>query len=288
MIAGARFTAHNTIHACVLQPSRGRIVQQDMVDPQARVSGPSLAKILPEGPGRRIAWKSLPDGVRPSLVQQFGEGRPARRLKERVFLPGPAAVDVRLGRHDVIVARQNDRRIKVDQTPGVTVQAVEPGQLVIELGTGLRIAVRQVEAADQHPIDCGLDVSALFVGEVARQTSAGQDGRTAAAQDRHAVPAVLAAPDGMVTRLADRSLRKLLIARLQLLKADDVGPGRLQPDQQSGEPAVDAVDVEGRDAQRRPSGDPLCRDRIAGGEGFLDAFVDQRLLSIFSLGDMRG
>ena len=48
-----------------------------------------------------------------------------------------------------------------------------------------------------------------------------------------------------------RGFRKLLVGRLQLLKTDDVRRGLFQPLQQIGQPAVDAVDVVGRDPHRR-------------------------------------
>jgi hypothetical protein len=42
-------------------------------------------------------------------------------------------------------------------------------------------------------------------------------------QDGDAVPALLAMPDHAIARVPDRSFRKLLLRRFQLLQADDVG-----------------------------------------------------------------
>ena len=82
---------------------------------------------------------------------------------------------------------------------------------------------------------------------IARQAAAGLHRLGAAGEDRHAVPALLPVPDRAVTGGAERGGRKFVIGRLQLLQADDVRRGLLQPPQQVGKPPVDAVDVVGRD-----------------------------------------
>jgi hypothetical protein len=46
-------------------------------------------------------------------------------------------------------------------------QPLEPGQLVVELGARLRIAVRQVEGSDEDAVDGGLDVARVAVRVVA-------------------------------------------------------------------------------------------------------------------------
>ena len=52
-------------------------------------------------------------------------------------------------------------RARVDE------QTLEPGQLVVELGARLRIAVRQVEGSDEDAVDGGLDVARVAVRVVA-------------------------------------------------------------------------------------------------------------------------
>lgn len=47
-------------------------------------------------------------------------------------------------------------------------QAVEPGKFVIELGTGARVAVWEVERGDQHPVHGSLDISGVSVSRIAR------------------------------------------------------------------------------------------------------------------------
>jgi hypothetical protein len=55
----------------------------------------------------------------------------------------------------------------------VLFQPLKPGKLVIELRARLRIAVRQVETANENPFNRGFDVPGLFVSRIARQRSAG-------------------------------------------------------------------------------------------------------------------
>jgi hypothetical protein len=55
-------------------------------------------------------------------------------------------------------------------------EPVEPGELVGELRARLRVAVRQVDARDEHPVDRCLDVAALRVLGIAGQFVPDQDG----------------------------------------------------------------------------------------------------------------
>ena len=109
--------------------------------------------------------------------------------------PALRLVDVDLGRHDVEVAGQDDGPLELHQLGGVRRQALEPAQLVVELRAGRRVAVRQVQAADQHAADVGFDVAAVHVLRIAGQAAARLHGLSAAAQDGDAVPALLAVPD---------------------------------------------------------------------------------------------
>ena len=106
-------------------------------------------------------------------------------------------------------------------------QPLEPAQLVIELGTGRRVAVRQIEAADNDPVDRRFDVAAVRIVRIAGQAAAGFHRLGAACEDRDAVPALLPVPDRAIARGADRGRGKFLIGRLQFLQADDVRRGLL-------------------------------------------------------------
>jgi len=48
-------------------------------------------------------------------------------------------------------------------------ELLEPFQLVVEFRSGLRIAVRQIEACDQDAVDRGLEVARLGVPGIAGQ-----------------------------------------------------------------------------------------------------------------------
>lgn len=98
-------------------------------------------------------------------------------------------VDVDAIRRDhVEVARQDDGAATGHQLGGMLVQPLEPGKLVVELRTRLRVAVRQLEADDHHAVDGGLEVSRLFVGRVARKRPADLKRLRAAGQQRDPVP----------------------------------------------------------------------------------------------------
>ena len=75
-----------------------------------------------------------------------------------------------------------------DQRLRVLVQPLHPAQLVVEFRTRLRVAVGQIEAADDDAVDCRLDVAAMVVVRIARQAAPVLHRLDAAGQDRHAVP----------------------------------------------------------------------------------------------------
>ncbi|MNF01894.1 hypothetical protein D3C80_2009590 [compost metagenome] len=67
-------------------------------------------------------------------------------------------------------------------------QAFEPAQLVIELGPGLRVAVRQVQARHQHAMYRRFQIAALAVILHAWQAAANLQRIAAPSQNGHAVP----------------------------------------------------------------------------------------------------
>ena len=123
-------------------------------------------------------------------------------------------------------------------------QPLEPCELVVEFRAGLRIAVRQIDAGDDDAVDGGFDIARLVVVAIAGQLGPDQHRFGLARQDGDAVPGLLAAPDRAVAGLVDGAERKVLVGRLQLLQANDVGLCLLQPSQQVRQPPIDIVDVE--------------------------------------------
>src|SRR6266568_3112897 len=130
-------------------------------------------------------------------------------------------------------------------------QPLEPGKLVIKFRTRLRIAVRQIDAADENPLDRRFNVARLHVVIVPRQCCPRDDRRTIARQDRDSVPGFLTAPYRIIACTLDRRGGEILVGTLQFLQADDVRSGGLEPMQQVWKALVDIVYVEGRDFHRR-------------------------------------
>ena len=165
-----------------------------------------------------------------------------------------------LGRRDVVVAGEHDRRAGLSQRSGVEAQPLEPGELVVEFRAGLRVAVGRIDAGDEDAVDGGLDVAGLDVGSVAGQGGAGEDRLDTAREDGDAVPGALALPDGMVAGTGEVGCREALLVGLQLLQAGDVGLTLAEPFEKVRQPAVDVVDVEGGDdhglSLARPSTPP--------------------------------
>ena len=58
--------------------------------------------------------------------------------------------------------------ISLLQFPRMTDQPLKPGKLIVELRPRLRIAVRRVNAANDYPVDRGLDIAALAVAIIAQ------------------------------------------------------------------------------------------------------------------------
>ena len=170
-------------------------------------------------------------------------------LQQGVTIPGLRRVDVEVGRNNVVVPRQHDGRSSRVEFSRVGVQALQPSELVIEFGTGLRVSVRSVDRGDEHAVDGRLEIAALPIGGVAWQVHASHN-RRPSREDRHAVPALLAAPYRMITRLPDCLRRELGVRGFEFLKAHDVGLGFAKPVQQVRQATVDVVDVETGDLHR--------------------------------------
>ena len=111
------------------------------------------------------------------------------------------------------------------QRLGVGQEAVHPRKLVSELRAGLRIAVRSVQAADDHAVRGGLEVPALRVGWIAGQFAASLHRLSSPwpGSRHHSTTA-----DRPIER-RNRRLRSAgagtFIRDLELLQADDVGFG---------------------------------------------------------------
>jgi hypothetical protein len=92
-----------------------------------------------------------------------------------------------------------------------------------------------------------LEVAALVVGGIARQSAPPFYGLRALREDGDAVPRALAMPDRAVARSANVAARKSRVERLELLEAGDIRRLFLEPEEQVRQAPADAVDVEGRE-----------------------------------------
>ena len=92
-------------------------------------------------------------------------------------------------------------------------QALQPDELVVEFGAGLRVSIRSVNRGDEHAINGCFEVAWLPVADVAWKVSARHNG-SPSRENRHAVPAGLAAPCRVIARLADCLRRKSVSAAL--------------------------------------------------------------------------
>lgn len=105
----------------------------------------------------------------------------------------------------------------------------------------------KIEAADQRALHRRLDIAALRVVGVARQGTPSLDRVDALGENCDPVPAPLPMPHGSVPGGLNGRCRELVVASLELLEADHIRLGCLEPPQQDGKPAGDAIDVEGGD-----------------------------------------
>src|SRR5262249_57688908 len=96
--------------------------------------------------------------------------------------------------------------------------AVGGGEVVLELRAGGRVAVREVEAADADASDRRLEVPAVHVLRVARQSPHRLRQLTAPRHDGDPVPALLSVPDRVVAGGPYRFGRKPFLRRLELLQ----------------------------------------------------------------------
>src|SRR5438094_7297630 len=114
-------------------------------------------------------------------------------------------------------------------------QRLEPGNLVIEFWTGDRLTVRQVKAADDNPADIGLYIAAVAIIRIVGKSLAPKLDIEAAREDGDPVPALLSVPDRIISQRRDFRFRKAFVGCLQLLEADDIALGLVEPFQQPGQ-----------------------------------------------------
>src|SRR5690606_6679460 len=141
-------------------------------------------------------------GVCPSLVEKAAEDVARLGTKEGVVCPALWLVDVRRGRDDVVVARQDHRSTGLNQPGGMSDEGFRPGELVLKPRTGRGIPVGQIETTHQDAVDRSLDITALVWVRVAREAPAGRMDGGVPRQDGDPVPALLTEPDRFISDVA--------------------------------------------------------------------------------------
>src|SRR4051812_45523229 len=112
------------------RPSKVRSEHQE-VHAEAGIA-PERRIVYPEGVDALLGMQ-MPCGIDPSLLQQPAERGARFGPHYGVQAQKPFVVDVGLGRNHVQVARQYHGPSRIDQSTRVRVEALEPGELVVEL-----------------------------------------------------------------------------------------------------------------------------------------------------------
>jgi hypothetical protein len=86
MIARAVFSAYIPIHTGGCQQRRRLFVEQKVINPQPRISGPAVPEIVSERIHRLLRMQGA-EGVGPALLQQPTKPFPGCRLDKRVLVP---------------------------------------------------------------------------------------------------------------------------------------------------------------------------------------------------------
>src|SRR5690606_17347235 len=115
-------------------------------------------------------------------------GGAAFRLHQRIVAPRFCWVDVKVSWRHIEVTCKHDRRSGFAQRGRSSPQPLKPLKLVVEFGTWLRIAVRRIDACNQHTLNRGLEITRLKILLVTRQLATGDEGLTDPRKNGNAVP----------------------------------------------------------------------------------------------------
>src|SRR5467141_3937248 len=132
MIARLFPTAHLPVHVSRDQTVHNRRAQEQMVDTKARVPGPRISEIIPEGIDA-LTWMKLSQRIGPALREQIMERLADLGPEQRVIDPALGPINVEFGRHHIEIAGEHDGHTCRKELRGMCGQPIEPAQLVIEL-----------------------------------------------------------------------------------------------------------------------------------------------------------
>jgi hypothetical protein len=135
VVAGALHPPCFTIDAGAMQALPQSGTQQDVVETQTAIALLALSLVIPEGVRRLFGMKRA-NGIGPASRDEALIRSAALGLEKGVMIPGLRRVDVEVCRHNVEVSSQHDRRSGRVEFSRVGVQALEPRELVSNLGPG--------------------------------------------------------------------------------------------------------------------------------------------------------
>ena len=149
-------------------------------------------------------------------------------------------------------------------------EALEPRELVVELGPGLGVAIWKVDRRHDQAPDRSFQIPGLRIGGITRQTAPNLARRLISREDRHPVVRTLSVPHGAVSRVGEGTRRKFGVVGLELLQADHIRARFCKPFEQARQAAVDPVDVVCGDSHvgfDDGSGGSECRMRETASSG---------------------
>ena len=149
MIAGTFKASDLAVNACIAQSLCGVRIQQQMIDAKAGVARPAIPFVVPERVHRLIRMHRA-DRIDPALIEKPPKQRSRLRLHKRILGIGLGGIDVGVGRHDIEIPCEHDRRVDGADLGGVRQEPFHPRELVLEFRSGLRVAIRRIERGDKH------------------------------------------------------------------------------------------------------------------------------------------
>ncbi|KRB31029.1 hypothetical protein ASD99_21745 [Mesorhizobium sp. Root695] len=164
------------IYPGIAKPGRQRGTDQQMVHSQARTLVVAAAiGVIPISIDPLFGMDA-PDCIYPAVLKHLGIGLTTLGKVNRIANPSSRHHGINRSWNDIVVSTQHGRRSRCKQILAVANQALEPAQLVVELGTGCGVSVWQVKTADNEPANVRLDIAAMAVVRVAGKPASALDG----------------------------------------------------------------------------------------------------------------
>ena len=246
MVGGAFELAHFALDAGGSAACGERLRQQHVVDAQAEIALEAAHAVVPPREAL-LRLREAAEAVDEAQVEQAPEGGALGVGTEDLAGPGGGVVHVAVFGSDVVVAGDDELRMRAQLVFDPAGQRVEPGQLVRVLVAADRLSVRHVGGDHAHAVDGRRDQPLLLVGKA--RVADDDLGRGLAREQRDAVVGLLPRERHLVTGRLDLGARELVVLKLGFLQADHVGLRDRQPVEQLRQADFQGVHVPGGDFQ---------------------------------------